>query len=250
MPDPYAIDPEPVAPNLPGHTVIRENEDQILDALAADIYVHSLDCVRQFGDFHIAIADGAFQQRLCVRLMTDPAVRMLPWKRTHVWASHDAIEPDGRSSFQNIVELLADHAGIPECNLHAPDLAHEDPPTEYERRVQEALAWREKGHDRLDLAVLSLSPSGCLDGIVDPGASAHGARLVAPVGADAGPAFNLGFTMTSTLINVTRLIAVGVSGERVRPVLEQARAGKPPGSQIRPLGGTLRWYVDREACPG
>jgi 6-phosphogluconolactonase len=242
MSDPYALEPEPELPSLPGEPVIRETEDFLLDVLVADVYLHALNCVQQFGDFHMAIAVGPFQERLCRRLMTDPAVRQLPWQRTHLWAVADAPDRIWGSRFTSILDLLEGHSGIPDSNLHAPDLGAADPAADYERRLQEVLAWREKGHDRLDLAVLSLTPGGGV-GEIEPAADANG-RLYRPR-VSPGEA-TAGIAMTHRLLNATRLIAVAALGEQCRAAL--SGAAEHPATP-RPIGGTVRWYVDKAACP-
>lgn len=257
MPDPYAIEPEPAGPDLPGRTELHRDEDAVLDALAADIYVHALDCARRFGDFHLAIAAGRFQQRLCVRLMTDPAVRLLPWNRTHLWASraHRVESNDGHeggtSDFREIVDLLADHAGLPEGNVHEPAFSGEDHAAAYERELQQSLAWREKGHDRLDLVVLALSPAGTIDGFAaDETTDAPDPRnrLITPNNAPAGTE---GIAMTPMLVNSARMIAVAATGADLAPVLRDTHRGAArPGDTIRPIGGVLCWYIDRHAFPG
>lgn len=242
MADLYALEPDPDLPGLPGEPVIRESEDQLLDVLVADIYLHALQCVQRFGDFHMALSSGRFQERLCVRLMTDPQVRELPWKRTHLWAVHDRPDPTWGSTFTAVLDLLEDHSGIPDSNLHAPDLGCDDPSDDYERRFQEVLAWREKGHDRLDLAVLGLSPSG---GVAElSGAIGAPDRLFVP--SEDGVGEPVGVSMTSRLLNATRLIVMSAIGPEFA---EAVRGAGESGTLPRPIGGTLRWYLDRAACP-
>lgn len=247
MSEPYALEPEPDIPDLPGIAVIRESEDHVLDTLAADIFVQSLECVRQFGDFHLALAAGPMQERLCVRLMIDPAVRRLPWNRAHLWATRDEPDAQGRPTFARIVELLADHAGIPDRQIHIPEPGDAG---EYQSRLQQTLAWREKGHDRLDVAVLSLDPDGTIAGLSPTPGEEDEPRLVAPVATavDAAP----GLTMTTRLINATRLIAITATGTGVRPAIGEAARGRIDEqiARLRPLGGSMRWYLDREALPG
>lgn len=239
MADLYALEPEPDLPGLPGEPVIRDHEDQLLDVLAADVYLHALNCVQSFGDFHMAIAVGPFQERLCRRLMTDPGVRQLPWQRTNLWAVHDGPDEIWGSRFTSIADLLEDHSGIPDSNIHMPDLDADDPAQDYERRMQERLAWREKGHDRLDLAVIHLEPAGGVSGLsTSDNGDAQSPRLYTPDQ-------NGGFAITSRLLNASRLVAIAALGPGCRDAV--ANAGNN-SSIPRLTGGTLRWYVDRAAC--
>ncbi len=250
MPDPYAIEPDPSAPDLPGQTVLRPDEDAVLDTLAADIYVHALDCVRRFGDFHLAIGAGRFEQRLCIRLMTDPAVRLLPWNRTHVWAARAWSAADGGSDFREIVDLLADHAGLPEGHVHEPVFGGGDHASAYQSELRQALAWREKGHDRLDVVVLTLSPSGAVEGLAGRPGIAGETPLIVPTAGRDGDRETPGLSMSPTLVNSARMIAIAATGPGVAPVLRDADRGAAPGGAVCPIGGTLCWYIDRLAYPG
>lgn len=245
MTEPYALGREPTAPVLPGKVVVREREDQVFDTLAAELFLHAVECVRTFGDFHLAIGAGRFQEQLCRRLMIDPAVRALPWKRTHVWAS---AEGAGGRGFMEIVDLLADHAGIPDSNVHIPVFAEGDPAEQYQDRLRRTLAWREKGQDRLDMVVLALRSDGRLSGLEPAWTGREADDLIAPIdGAEATG----GLTMTPRLVNASRFIAIGATGREVRPAVEAAAAsgGIGCGGAIRPIAGVLRWYLDPEACP-
>src|SRR5688500_11683110 len=73
------------APPLPGKVIALETVDELIDRLAADLVVHAENCVRQFGDFHLALSGGSTPQPLYERLMYDPNYRRLPWRRTHLW---------------------------------------------------------------------------------------------------------------------------------------------------------------------
>lgn len=245
MTEPYALGREPITPDLPGKVIVRDREDQVFDTLAAELFLHAVECVRTFGDFHLAIGTGRFQEQLCRRLMTDPAVRALPWKRTHVWAS--AAGGAGRG-FMEIVDLLADHAGIPESNVHIPESNADDPAGEYQDRLRRTLAWREKGQDRLDMVVLALRSDGRLSGLEPASAGRDEDDLIAPIG-HAGTVG--GLTMTPRLVNASRFIAIGATGREVRPAVEATAAsgGIGCGGAIRPIAGVLRWYLDPEACP-
>ena len=243
MTDLYDLGPDPAEPNLPGETVVRESEEQLLDVLVADVYLHALQCVQRFGDFHMALSAGPFQERLCRRLMTDPQVRQLPWQRTHVWAVSDGPDPDWGTRFSRVLDLLEDHSGIPDSHLHAPDFGEADPADAYERTIQEALAWREKGQDRLDLAVLELEPAGVVGGVFPDEDRAE--KLYAFSG-EAG-AESAAVSMTPRLMNSARLIALtAVGGEYAHIVGCVENFTTLP----KPVGGTLRWYLDRAACTG
>lgn len=57
----YEPEPDPVAPALPhaDAVVVRCDMDDLHSALAADLFIHAQNCVRQFGDFHLALSGGS-----------------------------------------------------------------------------------------------------------------------------------------------------------------------------------------------
>lgn len=240
----YALEPEPHLPDLPGEVVVRGTFEDLLDPLAVDLMVHAMTCVRKFGDFHLAVSSGPAQLALALRLMVDPAYRGLPWPRTHLWFITDRSGP--HQSDGDIAKLLAivdHHAGIPAEQLHAfppgPDRA-----SAYAAAFQEALAWRERGHDRLDYALLALGADG---GPV--GAALHDGEGVA-VETRGRPGDDPGVTLTLRVINAARMIAVIAAGDHVRPALSRMTSGDlGPFAVLQPVGGGVRWYLDRAACP-
>lgn len=209
-----------------------------LEPAAAELYLHAASCVRNFGDFHLAISAGPDQVRLVMRLMVDPAFRALPWSKAHLWVIEDT---PGRAdgAFAEMAEILGDHAGIPQSHLH-PVPESDDPVGDYERALRETLAWREKGHDRLDYALLGLRPDSQPDGWSggdDPDRLAL-ARDWGAVG------------MTARLLRATRLIGVVATGPAVARAVGHLTERRPSRFDlIHPVGGMMRWYLDAEACP-
>lgn len=269
MSEPLPIENAPPAPDLPGTVVVRPDLDGVVDAAAADLFFQAQACVRAFGDFHIALSGGSTPEPLYRRLMYDPAFRELPWKRTHLWIVDERRVPfeDERSNFRMIREWIVDHSDIPRAQVHpmtpyrtdeatgsvveAPDAADA-----YEREVRETLGWRPKGHDRLDYVLLGMGDDGHTASLF-PGSRAleSGEERLIVLNDGPGVVPPPRVTMTYRLINASRLIAVMVTGARKRAMVE--RVARRDGSVaqlpilgVRPIGGELRWYLDREACPG
>ncbi len=256
---PIELAPALPRPPLPGSVVVRETPDDLIDAVAGDLYMQSLACARAFGDFHLALSGGSTPEPLYRRLMYDPAYRELPWKRTHLWIVDERRVPfdDERSNFKMIRETIVDHSDIPPEQVHPIFAMAESPDEDYERELREHLGWRAKGHDRLDCVLLGM------------GADAHTASLFprSPALIDAAPGrlvlVNSGpsvtppdrVTMTLELLNASRFIGVMATGEKKRDAVARVIAGKSPVADtpitgVRPLAGELRWYLDRAACPG
>lgn len=253
----YEMEADAPVPRLPGQVIVRPDADDVIGALAADLMIHAQNCVRSFGDFHLALSGGSTPMPLYRRLMVDPAYRDLPWPRTHLWIVDERCVPpdDDRSNFKHIAGYLADHSTIKAENVHPIRAMDPEGDLAYERDIQQSLAWREKGHDRLDFVLLGMGGDGHTASLF-PNSPALDAddRLVA---ANRGPTVTPPdrITMTYRLINGARFIAVLVTGEAKRVTIARVEQASPDQARelpilgIRPVGGAMRWYLDAHACP-
>lgn len=225
MPDPHELIPEPVAPDLPGTVVVRPTADEAIDALCADLYLQAQGCVQAFGDFHLAVDPTDAGESVLVRLMVDPLYRDLPWASTHVWPAREGPHPphDGRSGYRRLSEVLGEHAGLPPGQLHPIGVGEARADELYEAELRRVLSRRERGHDRLDFALLS----------------APGVPMVVGEGLAAASGGAVG--LTAGALNACRCLAV----------LAVGAGGRFDAGGVSPLAGELRWYLDHAACaPG
>ncbi|TVS03011.1 MAG: hypothetical protein EA423_08845 [Phycisphaerales bacterium] len=243
MSSPYDLAPEPTPPDLPGAVVLRKELDEVVDALTADLLVHALGCVRAFGDFHMALTGGPATSVVYRRLMYDPPMRAFPWKRTHIWLVADRhLDPaDPASAYRDVRDWLLDHSDIPPEQMHPVPCDSPEPARAYEAMLQETLAWREKGQDRLDYVLLA------------PRLNEHPTEPL-PGESDRDPLITIEgdvVGMTRRLVNASRFIAVLATGERSREAISLAsdESNHPMSlGAVRPIGGELRWYLDFAAC--
>ncbi|MEZ6244104.1 MAG: 6-phosphogluconolactonase [Phycisphaerales bacterium] len=226
------------SPALPGRTIVRDDFEDVLDLAGSDLFMHAMECVRSFGDFHLALSAGDLQDRLYVRLMVDPKFRALPWTRTHLWlVGEGACSPATPGScYAEIRETLVDHAGLPLEQAHPIEGDRADGATAYEQELRDTLAWREPGHDRLDCVVLAAGGADFEGWSAEDCAHEQG-RLVC---LDDGR----GVRLSPRLVNAARLIIVLASGSGGRGGLDATA-----GAALDPIGGDLRWYLDRAALP-
>lgn len=259
--------PKPKRPNLPGTVVLRETPDDVLDAASADLLIQANNCVRAFGDFHLAVSVCEETVPLLRRVMYDLGLRDLPWKRTHLWITDErAVGPEGEQSrFALLRDLVVDQSDIPTEQTHSIPPLSAEPDRKYEAELRETLAWREKGHDRLDYVLLGLGDDGSVAGLYPGAAGSPDDRLAVLTGqgADERRGTEEGamsaVTLTPAMINAARLIAVMATGVGRRPVLttmaqRRGASGSPspitvPAMRLAPLAGELRWYLDHEATP-
>ncbi|HZW07887.1 MAG TPA: 6-phosphogluconolactonase [Phycisphaerales bacterium] len=266
MPEPFEVHRPPAAPRLPGHVTARHDAGDTLEALASDILSQAAACVRQFGDFHLALSGGGTPLPLYRMLMTDPAYRALPWRKTHLWIVDERRVPfdDERSNYHQIHGLIVEHSDIPRSQVHPILATRDDADTNYEKTLREALEWREKGQDRLDCVVLGMGADGHTASLF-PRSRALRDHSLPPrmVLINSGPEVTPPdrVTMTQHLINASRFIAILVTGASKRPTIARIAAAHAAGElatdtpddlpilAIKPKAGELRWYLDHEACP-
>jgi 6-phosphogluconolactonase len=270
----YGLAPRPSAPALPGTVVLREEADTLIDAVAADLTIQAHNCVRAFGDFHLALSGGSTPQPLYQRLMIDPSYRDLPWSKTHLWIVDERRVPfdDERSNFKMISEIIGDHSGIPAEQVHPIFAMADDAAERYTQALRDVLGWRERGHDRLDFTLLGMGSDGHTASLfprspalmesleaVRPGKAGAGPRELPLVRVNAGPTVTPPdrVTMMLPLINASRFIAVLVTGASKAGTVARvaARAGEweraaeeLPVLGVRALGGEMRWYLDYGAA--
>jgi 6-phosphogluconolactonase/glucosamine-6-phosphate isomerase/deaminase len=240
---PYELAPGRPRPDLPEWAVIGESAADAADAAASDLFLHALNCVRTFGDVHLAFCGGRSPVQLYRTLMLDPQYRAFPWKRAHLWVVSEPHQ--GPRAERLLRELIVMHSDLPDDQFH-PMPTGPGAARAYEAELREHLGWRERGHDRLDYVLLGVGPDGSTAGLT-PGEPDHGPALVA----EAGRLHERHLTMSLSFINAARLVAVLALGEGKRPAVRaRLQAGPTPAAQLKPIAGHLRWYLDTDAWQG
>ncbi|PHQ81779.1 MAG: hypothetical protein COB69_03695 [Phycisphaera sp.] len=247
MPEIYELEPELPKPDLPGHVVVQPTEGDVADAIAADLYLHALNCVRAHGDFHMALPSGVSPLKLYTTLMIDPAYREMPWKRTHLWIVSGQANDSGAEDA--ILETIVQHGDIPSGQFHPMNAGSPNADTRYTKALTEHLGWREKGHDRLDYVLLGVGADGSTAGYKAPGPPPNRDDDLVHLH---GSGDDATLSLSMRLINASRFVAIVATGKHKQPGIKQVTgrdSGSLPLSQINPIGGVLKWYLDEAACP-
>lgn len=256
--EPYALtDTVLPAPRIPGvdEVIVTATADMALDRVAADMVAQAMECVREFGDFHLALSGGRTPEPLYERLMYDPNYRSLPWRRTHLWIVDERMVgfDDPQSNYGMIHETIVQHADIPPEQVHPIKAISPTADVEFEKELREQLMWREKGQDRLDFVLLGLGADGHTASLF-PYSDAIGEdrRLVRiNRGGQTPPPGRV--TMTFPLIRAARFIAVLACGaskkDAIARLAEDCESVEAlPIKGVRPLSGELHYYLDAEAA--
>ncbi|MGQ0626753.1 MAG: 6-phosphogluconolactonase [Phycisphaerales bacterium] len=262
----YPVLPQPKKPDLPGTVLLAPEVEDVITAVAHDMMAQAINCVRTFGDFHLALSGGSTPFPLYRRLMLDPEFRAFPWARTHVWIVDERCVPfdHEKSNWRQIKEIIADHSGIPREQTH-PMMVMQEGTTcadDYEKELRHAFLYREKGHDRLDFVILGMGDDGHTASLFPQSPATLDSLRPAPGAPPRWVVMNRGpkvtppdrCTMTYTLLNAARMLACLCVGDKKQPMLARVarKADEPadlPILGIAPVAGELRWYLDHAACP-
>ena len=256
---PYGlIEVAAAVPGLPGQSVMTNTVEELLDHVARDLCRHAIMVVQDRGDFHLALSGGRTPQPLYERLMICPDCRLFPWRRTHLWLVDERCVPlgDPQSNFRAIEETLVEHADIPREQVHPIFAMSETADSDYERQINEAMAWREdEAQRRLDYVLLGMGEDGHTASLFPhtPALAEKKRWIRFNTCLDAQPAERV--TMTFPIINAARFIAVMVTGARKAAMVQRVASGEEsveelPIMGVNPVDGELRWYLDRAAGAG
>ena len=214
-------------PGVPGKVNIRDESDTAIDALLADVFIHAMNCVRSFGDFHLAVSATPECEPVLMRLMYDLNFREFPWKRTRLWMVDEVrvSEDDPRCRRARLEETIVACSGIPQSQFHRMDMGLADVIGAYAAVLREHLGWRERGHDRLDCVLLTVDAGGRVSGLGDEA----GAVSI-------GPQFIRGSRLVSVYAG-----DVAVRGDVAGALAAGGAAMTACGAL--PVGGELVWYL-------
>lgn len=247
-------------PALPGTVVVSDSPDEVIDEAATLLLTHSINCVRALGDFHLALGADPILSPLYMRLMYDPAYRAIPWTRTHLWQAHEHIRPGSSARlFDDIHETIVEHSGIPETQTHPMPIDDPNVARIYTKEMREALAWREKGHDRPDCIIVALNEDASLGGLPNTPASEKNADPNNLVSLHhAADPNQRSVSLSISTFNAARLVIVIAVGERLREAVRQVEDASnnqhttdppPAAAKIKPFAGETHWRLDQNACP-
>jgi 6-phosphogluconolactonase len=235
---------------------VFESADLVAEA-AADVFVAAArQSVESGRPFNVALSGGSSPVRLFKLLAAGPYRDRIPWADVHFfWGDERTVPPDHPdSNFGVADEALLSKLDLPQRNVHRICAELPDPQeaaADYEAELRRHFGLPEAGFPRFDLAFLGMGADGHTASLFpDSEALAERRHLAVALWVEKLGAYRI--TLTCPVFNSAACILLLVTGEAkaetLRAVLEGA-ADPPryPVQLIRPAGGELHWYIDKQA---
>jgi 6-phosphogluconolactonase len=233
---------------------VRIFDDRIsMDRAAADLVAECAEkAVGDRGGFSVALA-GGFTPRGLYALLASSAYRdRIPWARTHVfWADERCVPSDHEdSNYRLAAELFL--SKVPLLRAHIHRIRGEDDPAEAAKVYEDELRSFFGGSPiTFDLVILGMGADGHTASLF-PGepATAETGLLAVPVPPQGARRARI--TLTFPAINDARKVLFLVAGAEkapmVRAIFGSENRNRYPAGLVRPVRGTLVWYLDSAAA--
>lgn len=206
------------------------------------------------GRFSVALAGGNTPRLLYELLATDYQDR-IPWERVHFFWSDERFVPldHAESNTRMVRQALLDRIALPKDNVHVPPVDLTDPEEAAKKYEDELRTFFGTGEPRLGWVLLGLGEDGHLASLF-PGSPSLAERdrwVLAVRDSPKPPPVRL--TMTLPLLNQAEEIHFLVTGVGKAEALSSTILGPPgsessPAQRVRPINGTLTWWLDEEAA--
>ncbi len=237
---------------LAGERVVNETAQEVADTVATWIAAQSRRAFGDHGSFSIALSGGS-TPRLLNEILSGPEWRdRMSWNWWNVYfADERACAADDPASNYHLAEttLLSrvpiDPARVHRMPAERPDL--DAAAAEYSDLLATSLPPGPDGAPRLDVILLGLGENGHTASLF-PGTPALTVidRWATRGLADYEPFDRI--TLTYPAINAAAAVGFMVTGAAKHEALRATARGEVPASRIRPIGGTLAWFLDAAAA--
>lgn len=234
---------------------IFEDAAKVAEAAATSFIKLAREAIAESGRFTVALAGGSTPKRAFELLASAPLRQQLDWAKVHVFFGDErTVPPDAsESNYRMANEALLARVGLPAKNIHRMNgvgdaVANARLYEDELRTFFNAAAW-----PRFDLVLLGMGDDGHTASLF-PGTKALGEQeaWVAANWVEKLGTYRL--TLTLPAINHAAHILFLVTGEnkaeRLKEVLsgEQTSKERLPSQLIKPLEGSLEWFVDTAAA--
>ena len=216
----------------------------------------SREAVESRGRFTVALAGGETPRGLYARLAEakGPHRDRVPWPRVFVmFGDERQVAPDHPdSNFHMASETLLRRVPVPEEQVFR--IRGENPDSlraaeEYEEILRDVFRLGGSERPRFDLILLGLGADGHTASIF-PGSEAARETDRLALAVHAGQSGSERVSLTLPVLNEAAAVLFLVQGTQKAETLRQVLAGASelPAARVKPTGGVLQWFVDKDAA--
>jgi 6-phosphogluconolactonase len=237
---------------LPGVVRIAATPEQLAGQAASWLARCSEESRLEHGYFAVALTGGTTPAPAYERIAAPPYRDSVDWLDWSVYFGDErAVPPDDpRSNYRLAYDHLLSRVPISPERVYRMEAEHPDrerAAVEYAALLADTLARGPGGAPRLHCTLLGLGENGHVASLFpDTPALSVTDRWVVPGVADYEPRDRL--TVTFPVINASEWVALLVSGAAKGPALRGVVEGTVPAARVRPLDGTLLWFLDEAAA--
>jgi 6-phosphogluconolactonase len=233
---------------------IFEDAAKVAEAAANRFIELGREAVSERGRFTVALAGGSTPKQAYRLLASAPFRQQLDWSKVHIFFGDErSVPPDDiESNYRMANEALLSHVGLPLENIHrmngVGDVVANARLYEDEMRT----FFNDAGWPRLDLVLLGMGNDGHTASLF-PGTQALHEEQAWVVGVWVEKLSAYRITLTAPAINHAAHIIFLVTGENKAEPLREILKGQQsseqlPAQLIKPLDGSLEWFIDRAAA--
>ena len=239
---------------LSGERIVSATQQEVADVAATWIAAQARRAYEDHGRFSIALSGGS-TPHLLNTILAGPEWRdRMDWTWWDVYFGDErACPPDDlASNYHFAMTTLLSLVPVAPDRVHRmqaerPDL--DAAAAEYSDLLASSLPAGPGGAPRLDVILLGLGENGHTASLF-PGTPALEVtdRWATRGLADYAPFDRI--TLTFPAINAAAAVAFLVTGASKRAALAATARGEVPASRVRPIDGTLVWFLDADAAAG
>ena len=232
---------------------VFDDAESLSQAAAQRFAEIARDSVERSGRFGVALAGGSTPKRVYKLLAGDDFRDAVDWTKCHVFFGDERCVPpdDAESNFRMANEALLSRVAVPLENVHR--MKGEGDAVANARAYEDELRDFFPGEEwpAFDLVMLGLGEDGHTASLFPHTEALRETRAwVSANWVEKLGAFRL--TLTGPAINRARNVMFVVAGAgKVGPLVEVLKGAhnpeRLPAQLIRPVSGTLEWFVDRAA---
>lgn len=225
-----------------------------LSLAGAELFVQiANDSIKKRGRFSVALTGGSSPTQLYQLLASNSYLEQVDWKNVYIfWGDERWVSlKDSKSNAKMAYETLLNHVPIPKEQVF-PMWAEKVQPKEFANEYEQVLHQQLGAVPSFDLILLGMGEDGHTASLF-PGTNVlqEKSKWVDAYYLDAQDMYRI--TLTAPVINFSKNILFLVYGSNKANALHEVLEGnqnisKYPAQLIKPLNGTVYWFVDQAAA--